>query len=130
MNLTKKIRKSEEGFTLVELVIVIAILAVLAALLVPRIMGNMEEAKRSREMSDARTIASEITTYNAMVEAKGEASNSITVKDGELVGIDKIDRTIPDWEYVKIDINSDGSAKVVWIKGANKDKTIDEPYEE
>lgn len=131
MNLIKKIKKSEEGFTLVELVIVIAILAVLAALLVPRIMGNMEEAKRSREMSDARTIASEITTYNAMEKAKGNTDNLITGEEGvELKGeLEGIDRTIPNWEYVKIVIKSDGLAEVVWKKGANEGETIDKPYD-
>lgn len=62
----KKLEKNEKGFTLVELVVVIAILAILAVLLVPKIMGNVDEAKASRHTANARTIASEIATYNAL----------------------------------------------------------------
>ena len=61
----KKLEKNEKGFTLVELVVVIAILAILAVLLVPKIMGNVDEARASRHTANARTIASEISTYNA-----------------------------------------------------------------
>ena len=67
----KTIKKNEKGFTLVELVIVVAILAILATLLVPRIMGNVEEAKKSKELANARTIASEITIHNALVKVEG-----------------------------------------------------------
>ncbi|NMB43012.1 MAG: prepilin-type N-terminal cleavage/methylation domain-containing protein [Clostridiales bacterium] len=109
MNLIKKIRKSEEGFTLVELVIVIAILAVLAALLVPRIMGNVEDAKRSQAIADARTIATEITVYNAQAKAYEDMITEIT---DDALG--KIKRTTEDLQskYVEISIDSAGNATV------------------
>lgn len=115
MNLIKKIRKSEEGFTLVELVIVIAILAVLAALLVPRIMGNVEDAKRSQAIADARTIASEITVYNAQAKADDE-EDMITEEDlQDNTALGKINRTtedLPSNKYVEIKIDSAGNATV------------------
>ncbi len=61
----KKLMKDEKGFTLVELVVVIAIMAVLATLLIPRIMGNVKEAANQTEVSTARTLASEVTIWNA-----------------------------------------------------------------
>jgi len=67
----KSIKKNQKGFTLVELVIVIAILAILAALLVPRIMGNVDTARRSTALANARTLASEITTHNALIKVNG-----------------------------------------------------------
>ena len=61
----KKFVKNEKGFTLVELVVVIAIMAGLATLLIPRIMGNVKEAANQSQISTARTLASEITINNA-----------------------------------------------------------------
>ena len=45
-----------KGFTLVELMVVILILAVLAALVVPRVIGHAEDAKRARAASDLSTF--------------------------------------------------------------------------
>ena len=65
-----KLRKDKKGFTLVELIVVIAILGVLAMLIVPRIVGNVSDAKNKKEIANARTLASEITIHNASHEDK------------------------------------------------------------
>lgn len=62
-----KLEQNIKGFTLIELVLVIAILVVLAALIVPRIIGGAERASDSKEMASARTLAGEIATHNAKV---------------------------------------------------------------
>jgi type IV pilus assembly protein PilA len=71
-----KIKKNEKGFTLVELIVVIAIMAILATLLIPRIMGNVKEAANQTQISTARTLASEITIWNA----KASTDNDTTTK--------------------------------------------------
>lgn len=73
----KKLRKNQKGFTLVELVVVIAILAVLAALLVPRIMGNVDDAKNQKEITNARTLAGEITVYNAQAKVEADPAKPV-----------------------------------------------------
>ncbi|MBW1864024.1 MAG: prepilin-type N-terminal cleavage/methylation domain-containing protein, partial [Deltaproteobacteria bacterium] len=39
-------RQAEPGFTLIEIMVVIVILGILAGLIVPKIMGRPEEARR------------------------------------------------------------------------------------
>ncbi len=54
----KKLNK--KGFTLIELIVVIAVIAILAAVLLPRFTGFSESAKKSAVLSDAKNIATAI----------------------------------------------------------------------
>lgn len=59
----EKIRHGQGGFTLIELMIVVAILGLLAYVLVPRIMERPEEARRIRAQVDIKTIESALKLY-------------------------------------------------------------------
>jgi general secretion pathway protein G len=54
--MTTKVREVR-GFSLVELVIVITVIAVLAAMLAPSILGQIEKARISRAKSDVNELA-------------------------------------------------------------------------
>ena len=81
--MTQKVKKSNAGFTLVELIVVIAILGVLMAVLVPQYIQYVE---RSREGADRSTL-SEI--YHAV---EIEAASRESLADGDLLTI-TIDNT-------------------------------------
>jgi prepilin-type N-terminal cleavage/methylation domain-containing protein len=52
----KKLVKNRKGFTLTELIVVVAILGVLAAVVTPSIMGYLSDAKVSADKANATTI--------------------------------------------------------------------------
>lgn len=56
--------RRRRGFTLIELTIVVTIIAILAALLVPTILNQVEKARRSREIGSLKTIASSILRFH------------------------------------------------------------------
>ena len=43
--------KNQKGFTLIEILVVVAIIALLAGIIVPKIMGRQEEAQRTKASS-------------------------------------------------------------------------------
>lgn len=57
--------KNKKGFTLVELLVVVAIIAVLAAALVPRFMTYTERAREARAMADINTMRDVIIAWSA-----------------------------------------------------------------
>src|ERR1051325_10492476 len=52
-----------KGFTLIELAVVLAIIAVLAAVLTPMVTGYLDQARTARAQADVRTIADAIKLY-------------------------------------------------------------------
>ena len=62
---------NKKGFTLVELVVVIAIIGVLAAILVPSMMGYVKKSRLKTANGNAKTAYNAIAEYLAEEETKG-----------------------------------------------------------
>ncbi len=60
--LTKN-RLNRKGFTLIELLVVILILAILAALVVPSLLGHTDDAKRAKAATDVASLSAQIQTF-------------------------------------------------------------------
>ncbi|HEY5264674.1 MAG TPA: type II secretion system major pseudopilin GspG [Steroidobacteraceae bacterium] len=56
-------RNRQLGFTLIEIMVVVVILAVLGALVVPKVLENVDKARVSRAQSDIRAIETALDLY-------------------------------------------------------------------
>lgn len=98
--MNKKMNK--KGFTIVELAIVIAVIAILAAVLVPTFSNVVTKAKESAAIQEVRnayveTIADEAATGTYTIGAI-ENSFNVTATNGVVVSVDGGNCTIPTGE--------------------------------
>lgn len=75
--------KKQRGFTLVELIVVLAILAVLAGLLVPSLTGYIDKAKKAKSLANARgflnaaqTVCSELYALDRQALCNGGSEHN------------------------------------------------------
>ncbi len=81
--------KSRRGFTLIEMLVVILILAILAALIIPRLIGRTSDAKIAKAKSDIATVSSLLQQYrldNDKYPTTEEGLNALRVRPSSAKG--------------------------------------------
>lgn len=116
-----KNKKNKKGFTLAELLIVVAIIAVLVAIAIPIFSAQLNKSKDATNLANARSIYAQLTADylddNAISAAPsgsydGSADADITV-DGNKYHFTKVDGT-------KLTIDTSAEPKVTY-KGLDGD---------
>ena len=124
--LNKK-KNDNKGFSLVELIIVVAIMAILVGLLAPQYLKYVEKSRKSADASNLDEMVRAIQIYAADAEVTLPAdtytitinatSTSVTAtnNDNTQNAKDALDENAPDWAKTKLKSNK-------WDNGATDDK--------
>lgn len=103
----QQVKKNKKGFTIIELVIVIAVIAILAAVLIPTFATVIQKSHQSNAVSRAKSAYTEIiASKNGGSPSDFDASYSILVKEGN--------------DIYKIPIKADGQLNVDGVEKSSE----------
>ncbi len=74
-------RHKQQGFTLLEMIVVVTIIAILAAYIAPKVAGRVDDARISKAKSDIRVLESSLELYkldNFVYPASGQGLSALT----------------------------------------------------
>ena len=102
--------KNRKGFTLIELIVVIVIIGILAAILIPRLTGFTDKAEKTQAVVWAKEVATAMDAYEA--EHGGFTTDEAIIS--QLSGVSTGAITT---------LEADGGLLVTYVKSATKSYT-------
>ncbi len=114
--------RAKKGFTLVELVVVIAIIGVLAAILIPTMMGVVQDSNITAADSTANQVKTQTTTFLTKMDA---AKHGLRGVGDTIVTLD-IDVSGGTWTVTPpaATVKFGDGSKAKWLDGSSDDKNF------
>lgn len=111
----KKEKMNNKGFSLVELIIVIAIMAVLVVVLAPQYLKYVEKSRNSTDISNATAIVTACQVYAADPESTPIPVGTFTITVDKTTGIVASETVVQTaLTDAKIDMTTKCKSKTAW----------------
>ena len=109
---------NKKGFTLVELVVVIAIIGVLAAILIPTMMSYIKKAKLKSANSNAKIVFNTVNSVVTDMQCEGKdvdvrSCTAVVDCTAEPDSSKKLEKAVHD----ALNVNGDNAGYAYWIAG-------------
>ena len=99
--------KNSKGFTLMEMLIVVAIIAILVAIAIPTFTGQLEKAREATDLANLRSAYAEVMAAalsNTIADTKTDANTKVTHNGNEWSKEVTLTQKVDNWTTTDITV--------------------------